>query len=150
MDLNIFSKKLSSIMPDLMRQFLRRQSGALARGKISVPQMAIMQLLLKEKICTMTDISEHLGITMAAATGLADRLVAAKLVQRSGHLKDRRIVNITLTEKGKAIVQDARRQMEKVTEDVFGKLTDEERKNYLHIVEKLLLIMKQEGKEHEL
>lgn len=149
MDLNIFSKKLSSIMPDLMRQFLKRQSGALVRGNISVPQMAIMQLLLKEKICTMTNISEHLGITMAAATGLIDRLVSAKLVQRSGHLKDRRIVNITLTEKGKAIVQDARRQMEKVTEDVFGRLTGEERKNYLHIVEKLLLIMKQEGKEHE-
>ncbi|MFH1406453.1 MAG: TolC family protein [Candidatus Omnitrophota bacterium] len=140
--LNEFAKEIIGLLPELMRHFLRRQSHALARGKITVPQMAIMQLLMREEKCTMSDIARHLSITTAAATGLIERLFRARLVERRGHEKDRRIVNIMLTEKGKRTVEDMSRQMQSTIRDVFGRLSAQERGAYLRIVKKLCRIMK--------
>jgi len=142
MGLDLFAKKLSGLWPEMIRHFIKRQSHALARGQVTMPQMVILQLVRLSGPCTMTEIARHLSITMAAATGLVERLARAKLVERSGKEGDRRVVNIVLTAKGRRIVEDAKGQMNKVIKEVFGKLTQEERHNYIAIVEKLLSIMK--------
>ena len=50
--------------------------------------------------CTVTDIANHLEITLSAVTSLVDKLCNAGLVARFRSEEDRRVVYLKLTEEG--------------------------------------------------
>lgn len=54
----------------------------------------------------ISDISDHLGITPAAASQLVQRLVEPGLIDRVEDPNDRRIKRISLTEAGESLVQE--------------------------------------------
>ena len=56
---------------------------------------------------------------------------------RISDIRDRRIIYIDLTQKGKDVVEKVRKQREKMISKVFGKLETGERKEYLRILTKI-------------
>lgn len=66
------------------------------------PQTELMYLLTKEKELSIKEIAAAMYITSSAATQMVENLVVQGLVQRADHPKDRRIVRVLLTPKGKA------------------------------------------------
>ncbi len=56
--------------------------------------------------CPVTDLGESLGLTRAAASHLAQRLVVAGLLERVEDPADRRVRLLTLTPKGQRLVHD--------------------------------------------
>jgi DNA-binding MarR family transcriptional regulator len=63
-----------------------------------------------------------------------DRLVRYGYIVRTYDPKDRRVINIRLTQKGSDLVKRIGRQRKEVTREVFGKISKEERENYLAIM----------------
>lgn len=57
--------------------------------------------------CSVSDISDHLGITKAATSQMLDRLVEQDFIKRAEDPNDRRNKLITLTSSGKVLVQQA-------------------------------------------
>ncbi|HUY24193.1 MAG TPA: MarR family transcriptional regulator [Acidimicrobiales bacterium] len=55
---------------------------------------------------TMGELARALRVTPAAATGIADALVALHMADRVGDPSDRRIVRLTATERGAAVIRD--------------------------------------------
>jgi len=55
---------------------------------------------------TMGELARALRVTPAAATGLADALVALHMAERVGDPSDRRIVRLAATERGAAVIRD--------------------------------------------
>ena len=88
---------------------------------------------------TMGDIADELNITLPSATSLIERLVKGKYVERVHNPKDKRIVQIILTEKGKTILKKGLDDKIEKTKFMLSKLTEEERHIMLFLLEKILL-----------
>ena len=141
--LDEFYKKMDDLMPNLIREFARRGADELTKGLITVPQMLILEILNKKDECIMSELAEALSITTSAATGLIDRMIKLNLVTRLRGEKDRRIVKVDITGKGKNTIAGIIEQRRRMIADTFGKLSKKEREKYLEIMEKVYRILTQ-------
>lgn len=132
-----FAKELVVLMPALMRGILKSQSDAITRGEITMPQYLILDLVDTRGVLMMTEIARSLNVSLPAASGMVDRLHALGDVRRCHDPKDRRIIKILLTSKGRRVVRKVRSQRLKAIEKTFGLLTEEERQSYLRIIKKV-------------
>ena len=132
--LSDFAERIEDVMPTVMRGFARMQTNELFKGKITLPQFFVLSHLDKRDESKMNELAKVMEVTTAAATGIVDRLVRYGYIVRSYDPKDRRVVNIRLTQKGADLVKRIGRQRKEVTRDVFGKISKEERENYLAIM----------------
>ena len=137
LSINKFSQRLLAIMPDIKGAFVARIQKVLTKDVISLPQMVILGFLYKKHSCTMSNIAGILSVSMSAATGLVDRMIKNNFLKRKRSAKDRRIVRIALTPKGKKISRRIMQEQFKLVKQLFGKLTNAERETYLKIIEKI-------------
>jgi len=84
-----------------MRDFILH----LKQNDLSMAQYGTLMQLAHQGHCAVTEVGSHLGITNAAASQLVDKLVQMGLVARAEAEHDRRVRQLTLTEKGQALVK---------------------------------------------
>ncbi len=77
----------------------------------------------------VSDIAETMGVSLAAASQLLDRLVQQELVQRSEDPHDRRAKQLVLTDKGCRIVQKSMQARQKWVEDLAARLSPAEKEH---------------------
>ena len=78
----------------------------LGRGGISLPQYNALSVLQDRGPMKMGEFAKFLGVTVGAATNLADKLVDTGSIARKRDDGDRRVVRVGLTAKGRRQVQD--------------------------------------------
>jgi DNA-binding MarR family transcriptional regulator len=59
-------------------------------------------------------------------THLVDALAAAGLVERLADIKDRRVINLFLTEKGRLLAREMKQKVKENTKKILSTLTPEE------------------------
>lgn len=86
-----------------MREFVQfsKDSG------LSMSQLSTLFRIYHSKACGVSAIGEHLGITNAAASQMVDRLVQLGFLERSEDPLDRRVRQLSLTGKGRKVVEDS-------------------------------------------
>jgi len=141
--LDEFYKKMDDLMPNLIRESVRRGADEVTKGVITVPQMLILEILNKKEEYIMSELAEALSITTSAATGLIDRMIKLNLVTRLRGEKDRRIVKVNITRKGENTIARIIEQRRRMIADTFGKISKKEREKYLEIMEKVYRILTQ-------
>lgn len=94
---NQFVKLWSKISRDLRTYMETQLAPTLTEGQLNV-----LEVLLAQDQMKPSDLLEHLNTTPAAVTTLLDRMEKNELIVRQRDEKDRRIVWIIPTEKGKA------------------------------------------------
>lgn len=109
-----------------------RGMGKLMELDLTIPQLKVMFLLLDSAPARMSFIAQEMDITMSACTHLVDRLVTAGHVQRSEDPDDRRVVQCSLTEPGRATLDELRQQTPFEDDEFVSRLTDEELQVCLH------------------
>ncbi len=72
---------------------------------LSMPQFNVLMALYYKENCAVSDLSERMEITLAAASQLVDRLVQSGLLERVEDPQDRRSKRLSLTPKGRAMVE---------------------------------------------
>jgi len=137
-DVAVFSQRMIELLPQLMRGVTRHESNALSRGVITLPQLWAMECVSRRDDCSMHELAATLGISRPAATGLMDRLVANGLARRTGDTADRRVVRVTITAKGRRVVRDIWTQKRRAIAQVFGRLSAQDRADYLRILERVV------------
>lgn len=83
---------------------------AAASGFTPTQFMMLVWLAKREGAAPMSELAEAMGISMAGATGVVDRLVNAGAVVRDRNEDDRRQVLVGLTERGRQRIEWARHQ----------------------------------------
>lgn len=136
-----FAKELTVYLPLLMRGIFKRQSDEIARGKITMPQYLVLDLIETRGALKMSEIAFAMSVSLPAMTGIVDRLHLTGMVARSYDPKDRRLIRINLSAKGRKIVTKIRKQRQEVISEVFGQLSDEERQSYLKIIKKVVGVL---------
>ncbi len=87
---------------------------------------------------TMGELSAELEIPLSSATRLADGLVRAKFAQRCADPKDRRVVRLCLTERGRKFVEAATERIKESIGHVLTHLSTDEQAQLLRLMTKLL------------
>ena len=95
---------------------------------LTMPQLKVMLILWREGPARMSELASGLGVTLATATGVVDRLVEKRYIVREGLPGDRRVVICRLSEEGqdfmKALWMSGRMQIGRI----LGVMTPEQLK----------------------
>lgn len=90
----------------VMRRSVRDTMCILRRVELSMPQLVTLWFLRRCGTATISDISEHLNLSLAATSHLVDRLVGNGIVSRSEGVLDRRHKEVMLTDTGSALLDE--------------------------------------------
>lgn len=135
--INEFADKLNNMMPVMIKEFSRRQAGEIYKGKITLPQFLILGFLYNNSNSKMCAIAKFMSVTTAAMTGMVDRLERSGYVKREPEPEDRRIIKVVLTSKGQELVNKINLRRREMIVDVFGKISGQDRMDYLRVLTKI-------------
>ncbi len=124
-------------MPKYIRGVVSKVTIASLAGEITISQMVILNLLKTADKCKMNEIAKSLHVTTSAATGIVDRMVRGGYLKRVPGEKDRRIINIEMTQKGKKIIDDIDKRRYRFIVDIFSKFKPIERERFLATMKKI-------------
>ncbi|MEI6072210.1 MAG: MarR family transcriptional regulator [Verrucomicrobiae bacterium] len=130
-------ERLADIIMVMQRCFVQYLSEELSRGQVSFPQFFLLGHIASGESLSMTEISEMMSHTTAAATGLVDRLGNLGYVKRMHSPDDRRKVLVRITGKGKALVGRIRQDIATKLSLVTAILKPHEQASWLNIYEKI-------------
>ena len=137
MSLRKFSEEVMTIISSIHLGIIKDQTNALTSGRISFPQMVVVEILRLKRECRMSDIATTLQVTKSAVTGMTDRLIKENIIKRKRLDSDRRVVKIALTPKGLKLAAQISDCKRKSIEKMFSGVTEKERKEYLRILRKI-------------
>ena len=149
MEAERFGRQMIELLPQLIRGFARHESNYLSRGKITLPQLWVLEYLSRKKGCPMNELAQFLSVSRPAATGLVDRLIAQGLVHREGDRQDRRVVRVEISAKGRRIVSHIWEQKRRMIVDVFGQISPVDRTQYLAILQRVVKILSQKNPKRD-
>jgi len=69
-------------------------------------EFKVMGILMRHGPLPMSSIGLRLGISKPNMTAIIDKLIEEKRVERKTNLKDRRIIEVSLTTEGEKLIQD--------------------------------------------
>ena len=100
-----FSKSVHDFMDVFMQRSMRGWSHFVKSTGLSMQQFSILMQLHYRGQCGISDISDRFEVTSAAASQLADKLVQSGLIERVESPEDRRAKLLTLSAKGKSLIE---------------------------------------------
>jgi DNA-binding MarR family transcriptional regulator len=98
---------------------------------LSWPQFGVMMRLYHGGSCAVSEIGKHMGVTSAAASQLIDGLVERGLLERFENPEDRRLKRISVSQKGRAFVQEGMAERYRWVDEMVASLTADERATIL-------------------
>jgi len=122
-----FNQSIRSWMDVFMHRSMRGWGRFAKSTGLSMPQFGLLMQMHHKGACGMSEVSERFDITPAAASQLVDKLVQNGFVQRVEDPNDRRAKLLSLTDKGRELIQQGIEERYRWVEELAGKLTDEER-----------------------
>ena len=96
---------------DTAPQIIQAIRVEMRRGRgsdISIPQFRTLGFIQRNPDSSLSNLAEHLGLTLPSVSKLVDGLVKQKLVTRRESTADRRRLTLVLTKEGASIVDSAR------------------------------------------
>jgi len=129
--------ELESVLPRLMRRIFTLPINH-PTGDLPVAQLRACSFLLFAGATSITDLADELGVSVSAATQIADRLEKIGYVGREADAADRRVKLVSLTPLGLDIMAERRRRrVERLTE-VLATVSAEKREAVLEAIQELL------------
>lgn len=94
--LHLTDRAFRQLLPMVPKEWLRLD--------LTMPQLKVVLLLFISGPSRMSEIASALGVSLATATGVVDRLVERDILTREGDPGDRRVVLCRLSEKGEELM----------------------------------------------
>ena len=95
--------------------------------EMSVPQYRSLAFVYRNEGASLSEVGDHIGLTLPTMSLLIDGLVARGLVSRRTHPEDRRRMTLTLTAAGRARLEAARAATMANLEERFHQLSASDR-----------------------
>ena len=134
LSLGEFADRVNEAMRFMVKEFVKQRTGNFYKIKVTMPQFVILDLLQRQGETKMSDLARSAGVTTAAMTGIVGRLVRDGYAARERDRKDRRIVMVAPTAKGRRTRKDMKQRRREVIMKVFGKVSQHDRDEYLRIL----------------
>ena len=138
LSLETFADRAMELFSQLARGMVRHENNYLTKGVVTLPQVWALRYLMRQRECSMRELADFMKMGLSSVTGMVDRLVKQGLANRRRTERDRRLVFVDITARGRKILKEILEQRRKTTLGLFESLTAEERLTYLCILEKLV------------
>lgn len=115
--------KLFREINSILNQQLRKAFQGLG---LTPPQMMILHYISKKEHCKVSDISKEFNMAASTVSSILDRLERNDLVLRERKKEDKRVVQISLSEKAFGIKGSLTASINKFMEDMTQAASDEE------------------------
>lgn len=140
-DTEYIAEELFDIVPVIGKKLLKVQLDG-AMGRLSRLHLATMRMLWEESL-TVSELARRLVVPKSQVTRLIDHLVRLDIVARQPDARDRRVVNISLTDNGRAVLEEYRQVMKRSIKEKLSYLAPSE----LAELSALLAKLKEIGKK---
>lgn len=126
---------LSSQISKLM---LQQSKVSIEERAATIIQGQILSYLEKNPKTRMSDLASHISTSLSSATQIVERMVHAGFVTRAQDEKDRRVVLLTITDKGLHEFKELKHARHERMKKLFKNITSSEMKELIRIQEKIL------------
>jgi DNA-binding MarR family transcriptional regulator len=120
------ARQVLEVVPLVMRT-VRTEMRRHRAHDLSVPQFRALGFVQRRPGASLSDVAEHIGLTLPAMSKLIDGLVTRKLMTRRGHADDRRRVTLELTARGAALLQTSRESTHAALAERLSQLSESDR-----------------------
>ncbi len=134
-----FSQTLRAWMDTFMHRSMRGWSHFAKSTGLSMSQFSILMQLHHKGPCGFPEISERFDVTAAAASQLVDKLVQAGYLARTEDPTDRRAKLLTLSDKGKELINQGTEERHRWIDDLAATLSADDQKK---VAEALAILTK--------
>ena len=100
-------------------------------------QHYMLRYIHQRKSCTSTALAEEFEVNKSAITAIINRLWDKGLIERTRDEKDRRVVYLTLTDKGREFFEKAEERVTKLVESFICDFEQSEIEKFIQTYEKL-------------
>jgi DNA-binding MarR family transcriptional regulator len=138
------AQEILEVVPAVMRT-IRSEMRRHRTADLSVPQFRTLAFINGKVDASLSDVAEHIGLTLPSMSKIVDGLVVRKFVTRQTHPVDRRRMTLALTARGLTALQasrDATRAC--LAEDLAG-LTERQRDTVAQAMEILRPVFTPQG-----
>src|SRR5512136_3296462 len=98
------AQEVLEVVPLVMRT-IRAEMRRHRTADLSVPQFRTLSFIDHNADASLSDVAEHIGLTLPSMSKIVDGLVTRKLVTRQTHPTDRRRMTLTLTTRGQTALE---------------------------------------------
>ncbi|MBI5460228.1 MarR family winged helix-turn-helix transcriptional regulator [Methanobacterium sp.] len=146
-------ERLDKIVDDLylffplFRKKIFKHKRRLHQGKIPHSYYHVLKILDKHGDLPMSEIGRKVHISKSNMTSLIDKLVENGLTERLPDQNDRRVINISITNKGKDILRDWRKYSNNEIKKSLSVLSEEDLEKFYESVENIKDILYKLGND---
>jgi MarR family transcriptional regulator for hemolysin len=114
------------VVPMIFR-LIRNELQEYGAKEMSVPQYRTLSYVYRKGGVSLSEVADHIGLTLPTISMLVDGLVARGLMNRREDTEDRRRMTLTLTEPGRARLESAQRATVAYLEEKLRQLSASDR-----------------------
>lgn len=117
------------------------------RGELRDAQYSLLFGLREHQALPSSELAHLAALSPAAATELLDELVDAGLVRRTRSERDRRVVLVSLTERGHALVEERRLRFEPRWRNAFAEFSQAELRTAVAVLQRMAALFEEIAEE---
>jgi DNA-binding MarR family transcriptional regulator len=124
------------VVPLAMR-VIRAQLRKHGAREVSVPQFRTLVYLNRHEGTSLSEVAEHIGLSLPSMSVLIDGLVVRGLIVRQTHPEDRRRMTLGLTDRGRRAFRIAHEATASYLEEKLGQISATERRTVIEAMQVL-------------
>jgi DNA-binding MarR family transcriptional regulator len=138
------AQEILDVVPVVMRT-IRAELRRHRMADLSVPQFRTLAFIDRQTDASLSDVAEHIGLTLPSMSKIVDGLVTRKLVTRQTARDDRRRMTLALTARGLTALQTSRAATRACLAEDLAALSDRQRDTIAQAMEILRLVFTPQG-----
>jgi DNA-binding MarR family transcriptional regulator len=104
-------------------------------------QHYILRYIHQASVCTSSELADAFEVNKSAITAIINRMVDRGLILRTRDENDRRVIYLTLTDKGRELFEQTQEKIRLLVESIITQFEETEIKNFIDTYEKLARIL---------
>ncbi|WP_331774402.1 MarR family winged helix-turn-helix transcriptional regulator [Sulfurospirillum sp. 1612] len=121
-----YADEISKLTFNMQKMCTAKEALFCATINLSPIQFRCLRYLLKTTFLQVKELADNMELTPSRITNLLNNLESKGYIQRKISNKDRRIIKVTLTKKGREYATEVREKYIKYHEEILSMLKDEE------------------------
>ncbi len=123
-----------TIIMQILRNLKHAGSEVMADVELSYPQSMIIFVLLEKGTATVSELSQQMKITPSVVSRMVDRLVEKDMVVRTRDEQDRRVVFVSLSDKGRNFLEGIAAYHADKVRDLWAAVSEKDKRTFLKLL----------------
>lgn len=141
---DVCAQEILEVIPVVMRA-IRAELRRHRMADLSVPQFRTLAFIDRQADASLSDVAEHIGLTLPSMSKIVEGLVTRQLVTRQTHATDRRRMMLALTTRGQTALETSREATRACLAEDLAPLSDRQRETIVQAMEILRPVFTPQG-----